>query len=208
MTIVFDLDGTVIDSSERMYRLFLKLVPECSFTKREYWDLKRNKVNHRAILEKQFPEYNFDEFNEQWMSQIEASPYLDMDTNYPDTIQVLEQLRLLGCGLVLLTARQSKTGLYQELERLGIKHFFDVIVVTEAKKSKEQLLQESIDDGTVSKNKDDLFISDMGKDIEVGKKLAYRTVGISHGFMSRRCLEAYNPDIMVKELIDILNYVK
>ena len=71
MKIFFDLDGTLVDASERLYRLFCDLIPECNFTKEEYWNLKRNKINHQMILEKYFPQYNFDEFNTKWLSLIE-----------------------------------------------------------------------------------------------------------------------------------------
>ena len=67
MNIFFDLDGTLVDASERLYCLFCDLIPECTFTKEEYWDLKRNKINHQKILEKYFPQYNFSEFNFKWL---------------------------------------------------------------------------------------------------------------------------------------------
>ena len=60
---IFDLDGTIIDSSERMYRLFCKLVPQCRLTKEEYWEYKRNKGNHKKLIETKYPEVDFYEFN-------------------------------------------------------------------------------------------------------------------------------------------------
>ena len=69
--IIFDLDGTLIDSSERMYRLFQDLVPESTFSKEEYWKLKRNKINHKVLLQMYFPDMDFEEFNKKWLSLIE-----------------------------------------------------------------------------------------------------------------------------------------
>ena len=36
MNIFFDLDGTLLDSKERLYYLFQHLVPECKFSFEEY----------------------------------------------------------------------------------------------------------------------------------------------------------------------------
>ena len=133
MNIIFDLDGTLVDSSERLYRLFNYLIPESMFSKEEYWSMKRNKINHQKIIETFFPIYSFVEFNERWLSLIETEKYLCLDKNYSDTKILLE--RLIQDDVILLTARQSKKNLIKELERLEIKDYFSLILTTEAKRS-------------------------------------------------------------------------
>ncbi|SDJ26094.1 phosphoglycolate phosphatase [Lachnospiraceae bacterium G41] len=207
MKIIFDLDGTLIDSSERMYRLFQELVPESDFSKEGYWELKRNKVNHRMLLERYFPNYDFDDFNEKWLKRIEAEEYLKTDILYYDSIDTLNALKKRGVGIILLTARQSREGLYQELERLGIYTFFDVILTTEGSKSKESLLKDS---GILNhvKNADYvLFVSDMGKDIMIGKEFGLKTIAITHGFMNEKCLSEYKPNIIINNLNEILELI-
>lgn len=198
MNIIFDLDGTLIDSSERMYQLFQKLVQESDLTKEEYWNLKRNKVSHHMILEKYFPQYNYDMFNKNWLNLIEQNEYLDMDCNYTDTNEVLSQLSKFH-NLILLTARQSKNGLYRELNRLGLIHFFSVILVTEAKIPKDKMLYYL----EIDRTKGDLFVSDMGEDIVIGQKYGYRTVAMTHGFMNRDIILKYNPDIILDSLTEL-----
>lgn len=203
MNIIFDLDGTLIDSSERMYCLFQELVPESEFTKEQYWDLKRDKINHRMILKRYFPEYQFDDFNKKWLNFIERDNYLEMDCNYPDTREVLQYLSHKG-RIVLLTARQSKEGLYRELERLDLVSFFSHILVTEHKQSKIELIK-AVNLGI---EEDDYFISDMGNDILEGNTLGYKTVGISHGFMNKEKLMEYNPDYLIDELSELKKLIK
>lgn len=203
MNIIFDLDGTLIDSSERMYRLFQKLVPESGFSKEEYWKLKRNKINHRMILERYFPSYSFEEFNKEWLNRIEENEYLDLDSNYPDTIQTLLEMKKRGKNLILLTARQSKENLLREINRLELIQFFSSILVTQAKSTKTTMLKRS---GVVRNPEKDLFVSDMGKDIVEGHEMGYRTVAISHGFMNKERLMEYQPTYIVeslKQLIEI-----
>jgi phosphoglycolate phosphatase len=194
VTYIFDLDGTLIDSSERLYRLFQFLVPQSTFTKQEYWNLKRDKVKHEMIFERYFPGMSFQSFNEKWMEIIETRKYLDMDKNYEDTLDVLDALKNKGEKLYLLTARQSKSELFHELGRLEIKDYFDEIFVTENKVEKDFFLKYQ------KWSKDTLFISDMGKDILVGKKYGLQTVGITHGFMNEEKLKEYKPGRIIEEL--------
>lgn len=202
MNLIFDLDGTLIDASDRLYQLFQDVVSESHLTKEEYWKLKRDKVNHKMLLERFFSDINFDSFNNQWMNLIEDTRYLNLDVNYADTISVLESLAESN-RLVLLTARQSKDRLYQELDRLRILRFFETILVTEGKRDKKELLKEAIDAGKIEHNSEDMFISDMGKDILIGKNLNYITIGITHGFMNKDRLVEYAPDYIVDELSEI-----
>lgn len=207
MNIIFDLDGTLIDSSERMYRLFCDLIPECKLSKEEYWDYKRNKVNHKMLLSMKYPHTNFESFNRKWMHMIEGDTYIMMDKVYPDTIAVLEKLKS-KYKMYLLTARQSKYALMKELEELGIKKYFVNIFTTEGHMTKTELLCNACLLDTKLADKDNYFVSDMGMDIQLGNKMGYKTVGISHGFMSAEKLKEYQPDYLIDELTDLIAIVE
>lgn len=203
MKYIFDLDGTLIDSSERMYRLFCELIPECTLTKGEYWSYKRNKVNHKMLIEMLYPKVCFEEFEKIWMCNIEEERYLSMDKNFDDTIEVLSKLKNAGDEIFLLTARQYKDGLLKELTRLGIIDFFDCIMTTEGKCSKEDVLHKyslNINELLIQNN---IFISDMGKDIALGNKFGFYTIAITHGFMSGEKLMEYNPKRIIHQLSEI-----
>lgn len=203
MRYIFDLDGTLIDSSERMYRLFCELIPESTLTKEEYWSYKRDKVNHKKLIEMLYPHIPFDVFERKWMQLIEADTYLCMDQNYADTIEVLSLLYDRGHELYLLTARQYKDGLLKELTRLGIIDFFDCIMTTEGKYTKEDILRKYSLNNNELLIADNIFISDMGKDIELGNKFGFYTIAITHGFMSEEKLMEYNPKRIIHELSEI-----
>ena len=198
--IIFDLDGTLIDSSERMYRLFQDLVPESTFSKEEYWRLKRNKINHKVLLQRYFPDMDFEEFNKKWLSLIETEKYMLLDQNYPDTLEVLANLKHKGEYLCLLTARQSRTMLMQELERLKIDSYLDRVLTTEHKCTKVELFQSLSSINT----QEDFAVSDMGRDILNAKQYGYHTVAITHGFMNEKNLSTYHPDRIIHELAELL----
>lgn len=202
MNIIFDLDGTLIDSSERMYRLFCELIPQCKFSKEEYWDLKRDRINHKQLLETFYPEIDFWGFNRKWMLMIEEKRFLDMDSNYEDTIPVMKQLSCDN-NIYLLTARQSKQALLDELKRLKLFDFFQEIFVTEGKMSKEELLKVATTNNVELLDKNSLFISDMGQDISIGNMFGYYTVAITHGFMSGKRLKEYKPQNIIDQLNEI-----
>lgn len=202
MKIIFDFDGTLLDSSERLYRLFNTLIPQSQMTKEEYWELKRNKINHKLLLQQFFPEVDFDKFNKQWMQRIETEEFLSMDRLYADTAAVLEALSKEHT-LYLLTARQSRELLLREMESLGIKHYFKEILTTENRKTKEQLLQEYGDTHPGFNDPNDYFVSDMGQDIVLGNRFGYQTVAIAHGFMCRERLQEYAPVYIIDELSEL-----
>lgn len=203
MIYIFDLDGTLIDSSERMYKLFCFLVPECRLSKEAYWDYKRDKVNHKELLFKLYPQIDFEDFNAKWMSLIEIKEYIDLDKNYPDTISTLKELKKEN-NIYLLTARQSKKMLMYELDKLKLNVYFDAVFTTEGYRSKEELLKECIKEIPGFSFGHNIFVSDMGKDIALGNRMYYNTIGISHGFMSEKRLKEYKPCRIIDELGELL----
>lgn len=201
---IFDLDGTLIDSSERMYQVFCKLIPESKLSKEEYWKYKRNMVSHKMLIELLYPSVEFKQFNTLWLSKIEEESYLAMDQKYPDTMTVLSQLKFDGHNLYLLTARQSKKNLMDELQHLGLIIFFDKILSTEGIYSKEYILNSYAKVNVDILNPNNIFISDMGKDLQMAKKYGFYTIAISHGFMKEDRLVQYAPDKIVSDLSELL----
>lgn len=201
MDYLFDLDGTLIDSSERMYTLFKELIPDCKLSKEMYWYYKRNGINHEKMIEQLYPKVSFSDFEKKWISLIESNRFLMMDVNYSDTILTLSKLKGLQNNCYLLTARHSKEHLDEELNRLGLEQFFSEIMITEGL-TKQQLLENKIKNNSVPNNT--VFISDMGKDIELGNILGYHTIAITHGFMSKEKLVAYKPSRIINELSELL----
>lgn len=204
MNVIFDLDGTLIDSSERLYRLFQYLIPESTLTKTEYWNKKRNKIGHQQILEQSFPAVDFFDFQRRWLNLIETENYLAFDICYPDTIETLRQLSS-SSSLYLLTARQSEENLMRELRRLEIADYFHQIFVTGNRYSKKELLAKIMTEKPGLLGLGDIFVSDMGKDIQLGNEQNFVTIAITHGFMSRERLTEYSPDYCVDRLSDILS---
>ena len=199
--IFFDLDGTLIDSKKRLYQLFQDLIPESTLSFDEYWGLKSHKVNHQTILAEKFPQYDFDTFNQKWLSLIETEKYLKLDTVY---LNVKEVLTTLGKEkeLFVLTARQDKEMLYKQLSWLGLTPYFKEILATENKQTKTDILKQ------FSLTSDDILVGDTGHDIQTGKSVGLKTVAVSYGFLSEEVLKTYQPDTICAQAKDWLFLMK
>ena len=195
MTLFFDFDGTLLDSKLRLYKLFQELVPQSSFSYNQYWDLKRNKVNHATILKDYFNINNAQPFLNGWHSRIESIEYLDYDVPHPGVSEYLANLKENNYNLVLVTARQDVESVNYQLTKFGWLDIFNKVLVTKQKLSKAELMRP-----LVVNNKSDYIIGDTGQDIIAGKELGIFTVAVINGFLSEEVLIEYNPDILLKSV--------
>ena len=199
MNIIIDLDGTLIDSKLRLYRLFQYLAPKSKLTFEQYWDLKSRKISNEIILKKELSYDNemINKFVYNWMSLIETKPYLVLDSCFDGTHKALLKLQNLG-NLFLCTSRQLRQPTLDQLYNLNLLQFFKLILITEQRLSKESLIKESV----LGLSGDDWLVGDTGKDILAGKSLNLKTCAVLSGFLNAESLNEYNPDIIHKSVFD------
>lgn len=198
MKIIFDLDGTLIDSRERLYRLFQELVPESKLSFDDYWQLKRNKIGHEQILGEKFfysPE-KIEAFKKTWMDQIELPQWLKLDKPFEGVTEYLKQLKN-KYDLYLITSRQFEDKALQQASELGWDGIFTKIFVTGQKQNKIDLIKGSIQTGN-----EDWFIGDTGHDILNGKTLNMRTAAVLSGFLNEKILLEYKPDLIIDNVVN------
>lgn len=203
MKIFFDLDGTVIDSRLRLFLLFNMLVSESKLSFEQYWDLKKSGYNHSMILKEIFnySDPKITEFETKWMSLIETSELLDIDNCFEYTIETLEYLSERAT-LFIVTDRQYKERTIAQLKKLDIFKFFSEVLVTEQRQEKSTLILLTKD---ISNN--DYIIGDTGRDILAGKKIGLKTIAVLSGFMHETKLVDYNPDKILNDISELVNYI-
>lgn len=132
MTYVFDLDGTLIDSTKRHWMLMKELllnrnirVP-MSFAN-EYMEYKRNGYSGFNYLMSilQLDSSIANEIQNEWVEHIEDNKWLNLDTLYFDTNSTLQRIK---DKILFLTIRENKEGLKKELERLSLNDYEAVIL--------------------------------------------------------------------------------
>ena len=199
MNLFFDLDGTLLDSKPRLYKLFQNLVPQSQLSYDEYWMLKQNKINHKQILCSNF-QYSFEKyekFERLWMKKIEEIDWLEIDKPFDGIIEYLKDL-YQNHRVLIVTARQFEDLVIQQIKKLGLYSFVHEVLVTSQKVDKFDII---INNVNVSPNA--WFIGDTGKDIKTVKALGIRTAGVLTGFLNRSSLESYEPDIIVEKVTDL-----
>jgi len=196
--IFFDLDGTIIDSKNRLYDLFVALTGiDISFD--EYWLIKKDMVSNEDILNRfLYTPDQIKSFRLNWMDKIEQPEYLNKDQKFTFTQDVLETLQSNNYELYLITARQSKERVKEQLHNLDLLKYFKKLLVTEQKFKKQYLITQL--DIKLSKN--DFMVGDTGMDILTGKRIGVKTVAVLTGFRSKEQLLIYSPDFIYNDILE------
>ena len=196
MIIIFDLDGTIIDSRKRVYFLFKKIV-NTNLDFNSYWLLKRQKISNQQILVEynQYSKFDIEKFNLNWMNMIESDEMLALDKMHYGVDDLIKNLSVNN-DLYLCTSRQNKNKVLSQIKNFKL-NYFKKILVTEQKNSKIDLLRTYL-----PKNYDKgWIIGDTDYDIKVGKKLNFFTCAVLNGFHNEEVLQNSNPD----RIIDSVN---
>lgn len=199
MNIIFDLDGTLIDSRLRLYRLIKDLAPGLTLSFDQYWAMKRSKISNESILfsELSYTQAQINDFFAKWMGMIETPSYLKFDTVLMGLSLVLERLHSQA-DLYVCTDRQLSKPVIDQLDSFNIRYFFRKIMVTNKNQTKESLIINNL----AVLNKEDWIVGDTGKDMQVGQHLNIQTCAVLSGFLNRNTLEQYSPDLIIDSVLD------
>lgn len=205
----WDLDGTILDVSDRYYNLYKDILNDAGFAALEkgaYWQAKREATPENEILKLSRAESFFQSYHARRMSLIESEYYLSFDRLHEGIIQVLEYLSSRFV-LVLVTLRSSLKHLNNELQRLFLKQYFADILSSHSVeippwKLKYTLIQEYI---SVKRGRGYFMIGDTEADMKAGKELGLKTIAVLNGIRSRRLLQQSDPDIILSSAKDLMN---
>jgi len=209
-TIFFDFDGTLIDTSERHYRVHkdvLKFLGAMeTLSKEEFWFQKRRGIKTVKLLPKDFSIELTQKFMSKWLEKIEDKSYLKYDTLLPETLDVLKILKK-KYNLVLVTLRNNKKNLVWELDKFGLANYFKEILVSSPLKlkNKDPLIIDYIEKS--SKN-NFIIVGDTEADILAGKELELSTVAVTYGIRSKEFLMKLKPDFLLDSFFDLYKVLK
>ncbi len=184
-----------------MFYLFSDLVPESDLTFDQYWALKFSYFSNVDILKNylNYKDEQISSFKIQWMNLIEDVNYLKFDKPIVGCLDQLESLSD-NANLFLCTARQSSDKTFEQLDNLGMLKYFENILVTQQKISKEHVISSSISNLSIN----DWMVGDTGEDIKAGKSLGIKTCAVLSGFMNKFNLLRYGPDQLIFNIRDFL----
>jgi len=131
------------------------------------------------------------------MALIESPSFLEMDANFTGMHETLEELKE-SARLYVCTARQFVDPVYVQLETLNLLEYFDEVMVTEQRNTKEFLIAQKVPNLTPN----DWVVGDTGKDVQVGMALGVNTCAVLTGFMTADALSRYSPKIILESVIE------
>ena len=205
-TIIFDLDGPILDTKKRHYYCYRNILNQYGYEPldiEKYWQLKRKGIHRREILALTKAENIDSEFLQNWLNLIETPSLLNLDTLQIGVKEKLEDLHNQGLQLILVTLRSNPTYLSQQLDQLKLSQFFNHILVCEhqlggiGKAEKIKQISPSINPNN------SLWIGDTEIDIQGARHFGCKIWAVSCGIRTKSYLASFKPDFLSSDFANM-----
>lgn len=199
-TIAFDLDGTLIDVSERDYRIYADILLRLGYrpiSKDEYWRLRRNitDIHHILSLSGLVSEEDVSAFLKERKAFMEDWSYIKTDKPFDDVIETLSKLKK-DYYLIILTKRYDSEVTKRQVSELGLTDFAELMIVTD---SKEEAMS--------GINNLYAMIGDTENDIVPANNVGVKSIAVTTGIRSKEKLSVYRPSVIVNNLSEVVQYI-
>ena len=196
--IFLDLDGPILEGKVRHYTCYKDIIQKYGGNILDidtYWDMKRSKITRDILLSKSNFQETYEIFFEEWMKNIEDEKYLVLDILKPHVHEVLNIWKEFTNSIVLVTMRQNRKFLIQQLKNLAVYDFLDEIIdcPPQRKNTKYEALKNKAFNSAI-------FIGDTEEDTNTAKMLDIKSIGITNGLRKKEFLDA---DYYYEEIKDI-----
>jgi phosphoglycolate phosphatase-like HAD superfamily hydrolase len=204
LTIVLDLDGTLIDTAQRHYALYRRLsetfhVDVLDFD--DYWNLRRDGVSNVHVLQRAgLSDAESRLTDAVWRREIESPPLLQLDRVLPGVAEWLGDWKHI-VHFALVTVRSHAEAAREQLSRLDLlRHFTGVIVVghrADAVNIKAAAARHHLRHSPAA------WVGDTELDIEAARELGARSIGVTSGIRTAERLRQAGADIIVESVTAI-----
>ncbi len=199
-TIAFDLDGTLIDVSERDYRIYADILLRLGYSpisKDEYWPLRRNMtdIHHILSLSGLVSEEDVSAFLKERKALMEAWSYLRIDKPFDDVKETLSRLNK-EYNLIILTKRYNSEATKRQMSELGFNDYAGLMIVTDSKEEAMRRIS-----GLYA------MVGDTENDIVPANSVGIKSIAVTTGIRNVEKLCTYNPCIIVNSLSEVIQYL-
>lgn len=209
-TILFDLDGTLIDTNYVIYESF-----KYTFTV----NLPEIELNDELIgsfigptLHQTFGGYTKDNDLIEKMIVDYRTFYVDFEMGnfeiYPNVLEVIKKLKEEGYNLCIVTSK-FKEAAWPSFTFYGLEKWFDDFVAldhVEIPKPDRNPVDVAL--SKFPNHKNAIMIGDNQSDILAGKNAGIYSAGVAWSFKGAAYLEKVEPDFMLKDMNDIFRVIK
>lgn len=207
-TVLFDLDGTIVDTNELIVQSFLHslegetpepvsrelIIPNMGRPLVEQMEFFSGRKEVEALITK------YRTFN--------LSKHDELVKEFPNVRTVMAKLHENGIKIGIVTSKIRQTTL-MGLKLCGLDKYVSTIVtvedVKEAKPHPEGILAALATLGGSPEQA--LMVGDSHYDIEAAKNAGVLAVGVTWSWKGRTYLEQYNPDYLIDDMFDLLPIV-
>ncbi|MDN7243495.1 pyrophosphatase PpaX [Planococcus sp. N028] len=207
-TLLFDFDGTLLDTNELIIQTFLSVLG------RHYpGRFGREEVLHfigpslKQTFETIDPERT-EELIEEYRT-LNKTLHDDLVEEYDGVPETMRLLKARGLKMAIVSTKRRETILHG-LNLMGITDVFDVIIgldqVNQPKPDPEPL--ELALELLGSTREEALMIGDNSHDIDGGKNAGVRTAGVAWSAKGEAFLASLEPDFMLQHISDLLDLTK
>lgn len=205
--ILFDLDGTILDTSEFILQAF-----EHSLKHQGITDVKRSHMIKKmgpALTEMYkilAPQANMEQFVRSHRDF--QADNLALSRPFPQVPEVLQKIHKSGIKIGAVTSRSNENSI-KTLELADIKQYFEIVVSFEDVKNPKP-----DPEGVLMALKymnvrpvDTMMVGDTYVDVEAGRSAGTKTVGITHG-MRGDDVKISNPDYLISSISELLEIIE
>lgn len=209
--ILFDLDGTIVDSREAYWEALKKasaVFGQNCFSRKMMMEIPR-RLEQNISLNDILQEVDVQQFLEVYLkAYYEAT--MEKTKPLPGILDTLEKLSKKAKLSVITMRYVPKEKVIQELERFGlVKYFHEVMTAlntNEPKPSPEALVKCSNRMGIPTCRC--AFVGDSVTDVRAGKAAGTRTVAVLSGIFSLEELKRENPDLILENVNRLPDFVE
>ena len=215
--VIFDLDGTLIDSIDIYFTIVEKALERLKLP-----PVSRNKIlaaaesedfNWELILPQEALSRKDKVIDKAWGVINEIAPRMFEDQmeliQGADTIVESLSSNGLKIGLVTSSQKQYLKIKMQPLKQAGVEALFEVIITTD-----DVLKRKPAPDPLITcaqqldmRPGDCVYVGDTATDIKAGKAAGMRTIGVLTGFDDHAILEKEKPDAIMKSVRNLLEVI-
>lgn len=212
--IIFDLDGTLIDTRTDIANACNHALEQCGFPQRDIEEY--NMLVGRGIDNLFRGAMPASEVNEENVARMRSLfvPYYnehgcDWTRPYDGIMDILEVLKDKGLHFAVASNK------YQEGTQALVEKFFgkyDFVKILGQREGRPikpdpQIVEEAME-GVPGIRKDEvIYVGDSNVDMETGINAGVRTIGVTWGFRTREELQAYSPHALIDHPMQLVEFI-
>jgi len=209
-TILFDLDGTLINTNDIILRSF-RATFDRHFPDTEVTDYQLGTFIG-PTLQQTFSNYTENQDEIQAMINSYREFYVEFEIGnfqiYPDVLEVVKDLKSKGYNLCIVTSK-FKEAAWPSFTHYGLENIFDAFV------SLDEVIRPKPDRNPIDvalkhfpNHKSVIMIGDNQADIMAGQNAGVYSAGVAWSFKGENHLSEVNPDFMLKNMKDIYRVIQ